>query len=170
MPNYMQYYTLNGRWTHQYFKKYIGAKICSFACKIGTQIPHLVSTQDKNMTKKISRAKGETVALAILDMDVQWAAIFADLEMTDLNYSDLFMRMWMARDVALTKTALYDFMPGVSRRTAVRYVQNLVDNGWLIERPAEDKRIKYVDLSIEINTRLERFLDFAFDRLGRIKA
>ncbi|MGZ3254233.1 MAG: MarR family transcriptional regulator [Burkholderiaceae bacterium] len=121
------------------------------------------------MTKKISRTKGETVALAILDMDVQWAAIFADLDMTDLNYSDLFMRMWMAKEMELTKTALYDFMPGVSRRTAVRYVQNLVDNGWLIERQAGDKRIKYVELSTEINSRLEHFLDFAFDRLGRVK-
>ncbi|MGZ3158197.1 MAG: MarR family transcriptional regulator [Burkholderiaceae bacterium] len=121
------------------------------------------------MNKKISRTKGETVALAILDMDVQWAAIFADLDMTDLNYSDLFMRMWMAKEMELTKTALYDFMPGVSRRTAVRYVQNLVDNGWLIERQAGDKRIKYVELSTEINSRLEHFLDFAFDRLGRVK-
>ena len=118
---------------------------------------------------KISRAKGETVALAILEMDVQWAAIFADLDMTDLNYSDLFMRMWMSKGMELSKTALYDFMPGVSRRTAVRYVQNLVDNGWLIEQQAEDRRIKYVSLSPEIDIRLERFLDFAFDRLGRIK-
>ncbi|MGZ3241289.1 MAG: MarR family transcriptional regulator [Burkholderiaceae bacterium] len=121
------------------------------------------------MNKKISRTKGETVALAILDMDVHWAAIFADLDMTDLNYSDLFMRMWIAKEMELTKTALYDFMPGVSRRTAVRYVQNLVDNGWLIERQAGDKRIKYVELSTEINSRLEHFLDFAFDRLGRVK-
>jgi predicted HTH transcriptional regulator len=120
------------------------------------------------MKKKISRAKGEIVALAILDMDVHWAEIFQNLDMTDLNYSDLFMRMWMSKNAKLTKTALYDFMPGVSRRTAVRYVQSLVDNGWLLEQQADDKRVKYVSLSAEINTRLERFLDFAFDRLRKI--
>lgn len=122
------------------------------------------------MKKKISRTRGEIVASAILDMDVRWTTSFQDLNMTDLNYSDLFMRMWMTQNAKLTKTSLYDFMPGVSRRTAVRYVQNLVNDGWLIEEQADDKRVKYVTLSPEISSRLEEFLNFAYERLGQLKS
>jgi hypothetical protein len=120
------------------------------------------------MKTKLGKAKGETVALAILEMDAQWAKIFSDVEMADLNYSDLFMRIWLAGKAELRKTNLYDFMPGVSRRTAVKYVQGLVDNGWLLEIPAADKRAKNINLSPEIIKRLENFLGFAFDRLSKI--
>jgi hypothetical protein len=120
------------------------------------------------MKTKLSKARGETVALAILEMDAQWAKMFADVEMSDLNYSDLFMRIWLAGNAELRKTNLYDFMPGVSRRTAVKYVQGLVDNGWLIEVPAADKRAKNINLSPELIKRLENFLGFAYDRLGKI--
>ncbi|MDV6345793.1 hypothetical protein [Nitrosomonas sp. Is37] len=71
------------------------------------------------MKKKISRTKGQAVARAILDMDFQWSAHFGDIGLGYLNYSDLFCEMWAGDESAFPKTALYNFMPGVSRRTAV---------------------------------------------------
>lgn len=117
------------------------------------------------MKKKISRVKGQAVARAILDMDFEWAEHFGDIGLNDLNYSDLFCQMWSGDEPQFTKTALYDFMPGVSRRTAVRYVQELIDAGWLIEATAEhDRRIRYVSLAATIEDRLEHFLAFVHQR------
>lgn len=116
-----------------------------------------------------SRKKRTAVASAILDMDDYWSTTFIDLALNDLNYSDLFFQMWLRRDQALSKTGLYDFMPGISRRTAVKYVQELIDRELLLEESAdEDKRVKYISLSGAVTTRLERYLDFAHERLRRL--
>jgi hypothetical protein len=121
------------------------------------------------MKKKIARSLGQSVARAILDMDLQWSASFGDLGLNDLNYSDLFCRMWMDEQAHFAKTALYDFMPGVSRRTAVRYVQSLIDDGWLLETSAEhDRRVKYVSLAPAIAHRLEQFLAYVHERFGTL--
>lgn len=122
------------------------------------------------MKKKMSRQKGLAIARAILDMDHHWSASFGDLGLSDLNYSDLFCRMWIDAHGAFPKTALYEFMPGVSRRTAVRYVQSLIDAGYLIETGAEhDRRIKSVALAPDIAQRLERFLGYVNDRFSELE-
>jgi hypothetical protein len=116
-----------------------------------------------------SKKNRAAVANLMLDLDDYWSSTFIELALNDLNYSDLFFQMWLRRDQALSKTGLYDFMPGISRRTAVKYVQELIDRDLLQEDCAEDdKRVKYVSLSKEINARLERYLDFAYERLNRI--
>ncbi|GAB2886514.1 hypothetical protein GCM10027093_21990 [Paraburkholderia jirisanensis] len=120
--------------------------------------------------KKIARTKAQAVARAILDMDHQWSAQFGELGLNDLNYSDLFCQMWANRGDQFAKTALYDFMPGVSRRTAVRYVQQLIDAGWLIETSAaHDRRIKHVQLALAIEERLEQFLAFVHQRFAALE-
>lgn len=122
------------------------------------------------MKKKIARNKGQAVARAILDMDWQWSAHFGDLGLNDLNYSDLFCRMWMDDGNVFAKTALYEFMPGVSRRTAVRYVQDLIDSGWLVEASSEeDRRIKQVSLAPSIEERLEQFLAYVHHRFAALE-
>ncbi|CAB3805685.1 hypothetical protein LMG28614_06265 [Paraburkholderia ultramafica] len=122
------------------------------------------------MKKKISRAKAQAVARAILDMDFQWSAHFGDLGLSDLNYSDLFCQMWADEQASFPKTALYGFMPGISRRTAVSYVQDLIDQGWLLQTGAkDDRRIKYVRLAPMIEERLERFLAFVHQRFGALE-
>ncbi|MFM0337092.1 MarR family transcriptional regulator [Paraburkholderia fungorum] len=121
------------------------------------------------MKKKLARNKGQAVARAILDMDWQWSAHFADLGLNDLNYSDLFCRMWMDDESHFAKTALYEFMPGVSRRTAVRYVQHLIDSGWLLETASDqDRRIKQVSLAVSIEERLEQFLAYVHQRFAAL--
>ena len=117
----------------------------------------------------VSNKKRSAVASAMLRADDFWTETFADLGLNDLNYSDLFFQMWLRANTPLTKTGLYDFMPGISRRTAVKYVQDLIDRKLLLEEYApEDRRVKYISLSVEIRGRLERYLDFAYEQLRRI--
>ncbi|MGF6755951.1 MarR family transcriptional regulator [Paraburkholderia sp. GAS42] len=142
-----------------------GARLCAcFAHKLCERLP-----TGETMIRKISRSKGKAVASAILDMDSQWAVHFGDIGLNDLNYSDLFCGMWMDDQRHFAKTVLYDFMPGVSRRTAVRYVQALIDDGWLVEESAEhDRRVKYVSFGPSIEHRLEQFLAYVHERFGAL--
>src|ERR1022692_1270692 len=117
----------------------------------------------------VSNKKRGAVASAMLRADDYWAETFGDLRLNDLNYSDLFFQMWLKADMELTKTGLYDFMPGISRRTAVKYVQDLIDRKLLREECApDDKRVKYISLSPEVRARLERYLDFAYENMRKL--
>lgn len=116
-----------------------------------------------------SKKRRAAAAGAMLDLDKYWTEAFGDLDLEDLNYSDLFFQMWLQREQPLSKTGLYDFMPGISRRTAVKYVQDLIDRGLLEEHSAShDRRVKHVAMTAELSGRLERYLDFACERLGKL--
>jgi hypothetical protein len=116
-----------------------------------------------------SKKKRIAVASAMLDLDEYWSDTFSDIGLNDINYSDLFFQMWLNHERALSKTGLYDFMPGISRRTAVKYVQDLIDRELLQEQSAEeDRRVRYVTMSKEITARLERYLDYANERLSKL--
>ncbi|RMQ99675.1 hypothetical protein ALP94_01299 [Pseudomonas savastanoi pv. glycinea] len=55
---------------------------------------------------------------------------------------------------------MHVFMPRVSRRTAVKYVQQLIDQELLQETGLkEDKRVRRVTLTAPLIKRLERFYD-----------
>lgn len=117
----------------------------------------------------IKDKKRAAAAGVMLRLDDYWTEAFADLGLNDLNYSDLFFQMWLRADTPLAKTGLYDFMPGISRRTAVKYVQDLIDRELLLEESGEsDKRVRYISLSAQIRERLERYLDFAYDNMRKI--
>lgn len=110
--------------------------------------------EDKDLIRR------EAVARALLKMDDSWVALFADLGLRDLSYSDLLTQMWLHRDQTLHKTDLYKFMPCISRRTAVKYVQQLIDKELLQESESpQDKRVREVTLSDILIDRLERFFD-----------
>lgn len=100
-------------------------------------------------------------AQAIFAIDSFWAETFADTSLSDLNYCDLFTQMWLTRhQPAQSKTDLYDLMPNISRRTAVKYVQKAIDQGMLAEHDCEtDKRIRLVTLTPKAIDKVERFLD-----------
>ena len=111
-------------------------------------------------------------AQAIFAIDSFWAETFADTSLSDLNYCDLFTQMWLMRgEPAKAKTDLYDLMPNISRRTAVKYVQNGIDQGMLAEQDCEtDKRIRLVTLTAPALEKVERFLDHAcasFRQVGK---
>lgn len=113
-----------------------------------------MSTRDTNRIQ---------AAQAIFAIDSFWAETFADTSLSDLNYCDLFTQMWLMRDEpAKAKTDLYDLMPNISRRTAVKYVQNAIDRGMLAEHECQsDKRIRLVTLTTSALEKVERFLDHA---------
>ncbi|WP_218838646.1 hypothetical protein [Halopseudomonas pelagia] len=109
-------------------------------------------------------------AQAIFAIDSFWAETFADTSLSDLNYCDLFTQMWLTRnEQAKAKTDLYDLMPNISRRTAVKYVQNAIDQGMLAEHECEtDKRIRLVTLTAPALAKVERFLDHACASFGEV--
>jgi hypothetical protein len=121
------------------------------------------------MTRRYNLGSRTEAAVAIFDIDTFWAEIFADTELNDLNYCDLFTQMWLKRDAPLPKTELCELMPNISRRTAVKYVQQAVDQGLLVECECEhDRRMRLISLSADCLTRVERFLDFTCQRFGPV--
>ena len=109
--------------------------------------------------------------MAVFDIDRCWAALFPEGELRDLNFCDLFTQLWLRRRVPLPKTELYDLMPNISRRTAVKYVQTSIDAGMLEEViSVADRRVHLVSLSAACEARVERFLDFTCQRFRGVGA
>ncbi|MDX1696030.1 MAG: hypothetical protein R3208_19855 [Ketobacteraceae bacterium] len=120
------------------------------------------------MAKRSKDQDRTMTARAILDIDEFWADIFARTQLNDLNYCDLFTQMWLNRETSLPKTELYSYMPNISQRTAVKYIQRAIDEGMLEECDCEhDRRVKLVSLSKDCEARVRRFLDFTFTRFRK---
>lgn len=114
------------------------------------------------MAKSYSDGRRQAFVLALIKMDHYWGEILGAPAFYDLNYSDLFTRMWMQQDRWFRKTELYELMPKVSHRTAVKYVQRAIASGVLLERPdKDDMRCKRIAMSPELLTRIEDFIDRA---------
>jgi len=108
----------------------------------------------------------------INDTDQYWVEVMGDRLFHDLNYYDLFTRMWLRlnndRDSpggtveAFRKSELYQLMPNVSQRTAIKYIQIAIDQGLLIERmDPGDLRSRRVTMSADLKRRIELFLDYS---------
>jgi hypothetical protein len=102
-------------------------------------------------------------AEAIFNIDTFWAETFAGTDMVDLHYSDLLTQMWVKRhDAPKPKTELYKMMPNISRRTAVKYVQKAIEQGFLAEHECDyDRRIRLVTLTPIAITKIETFLEYS---------
>ena len=112
------------------------------------------------MPKKYADRRRRAFVIALQESDAHWGALFGDEVFYDLNYSDLFTRMWLARDRAFTKTELYRFMPKVSHRTAVKYVQTAIEKGLLDETvDDQDRRRRRITMSPQLLKVIEDFLD-----------
>lgn len=112
------------------------------------------------MPKKYADRRRRAFVIALQESDAHWGALFGDEVFYDLNYSDLFTRMWLARGRAFTKTELYRFMPKVSHRTAVKYVQTAIEKGLLDETvDHEDRRRRCITMSPQLLEVIEDFLD-----------
>ncbi|MBN9124538.1 MAG: MarR family transcriptional regulator [Nitrosospira sp.] len=80
----------------------------------------------------------------------------------DLNYYDLFTRMWLELDGTYYKSELYQLMPNVSQRTAIKYIQTAIDHGLLIECiDPQDLRSKRIGMSNDLRRKIELFLDYS---------
>ena len=124
------------------------------------------------MTKRYTLPHRTRAAEAIFAIDHFWAQTFADTGLSDLNYCDLFTQMWLKRKgPPPAKTDLYALMPNISRRTAVKYVQNAIDRGMLAEQECStDRRLRLVTLTPAAASKVERFLDHtcsSFSEVGK---
>ncbi|WP_218146831.1 MarR family transcriptional regulator [Nitrosospira sp. Nsp14] len=108
----------------------------------------------------------------INDTDQYWVEVMGDRLFHDLNYYDLFTRMWLRLNndrgspggtvEAFRKSELYQLMPNVSQRTAIKYIQIAIDQGLLIERmDPGDLRSRRVTMSADLKRRIELFLDYS---------
>jgi hypothetical protein len=130
---------------------------------------HNQSSGGPGMTRRYNVGSRTEAAVAIFDIDSFWAQSFADTNLNDLNYCDLFTQMWLKRDARLAKTELYELMPNISRRTAVKYVQKAIDQGLLEECECEqDRRVRLVSMSADCLRRVDRFLDFTCQRFAPV--
>jgi len=112
--------------------------------------------------KKHSDRKRRHFVVALTSSDQYWGELFGDNIFYDLNYSDLFTRMWLNADKAYRKTDLYAFMPKVSQRTAAKYLQQAIDRGLLIEKQDdEDRRSRRITMSSDLRQRIEMYLDYS---------
>ncbi len=120
------------------------------------------------MTKAYSNQRRRAFVHALQEIDRFWGEILGDEAYYDLHYSDLFTRMWLHRNHTFRKTELYAFMPRISHRTAVKYVQRAIREGLLLEfTDAQDRRTKRVHLSDSMQERIEHFLDHAIATLEK---
>ncbi|MEO8767988.1 MAG: MarR family transcriptional regulator [Nitrosospira sp.] len=98
--------------------------------------------------------------------DRHWVDVLGDNLFHDLNYYDLFTRMWLqingAPRHAFHKSELYQLMPNVSQRTAIKYIQIAIDHGWLIEHTdPEDLRSRRITMAADLKQKIELFLDYS---------
>ncbi len=104
----------------------------------------------------------------LTSVDEYWVEVLGDSLFHDMNYYDLFTGMWLRHNsepggaFRFRKSELHRFMPHVSQRTAVKYVQISIDRGMLIEEtdPA-DLRSRKITMSPDLQRRIELFLDYA---------
>lgn len=98
--------------------------------------------------------------------DQYWMDVLGDKLFHDLNYYDLFTRMWLRlnetpRDI-FYKSDLYRLMPSISQRTAIKYIQIAIDHGLLIEHiDPEDLRSRQITMSAGLKQKIELFLDYS---------
>ena len=104
----------------------------------------------------------------LTSVDEYWVEVLGDSLFHDMNYYDLFTGMWLRHNsepggaFRFRKSELHRFMPHVSQRTAVKYVQTAIDRGLLVEETdSADLRSKRITMSPDLQRRIELFLDYA---------
>ena len=94
--------------------------------------------------------------------DRYWVEVLGNRLFHDLNYYDLFTRMWLKLDDTYCKSELYQLMPNVSQRTAIKYIQAAIDHGLLVEHvDPQDLRSKRIGMSDDLRRKIELFLDYS---------
>ena len=94
--------------------------------------------------------------------DRYWMEVLGNKLFHDLNYYDLFTRMWLKLDDTFCKSELYRLMPNISQRTAIKYIQVAIDHGLLVEHAdPQDLRSKRIGMSDDLRRKIELFLDYS---------
>jgi hypothetical protein len=119
-----------------------------------------------NKPQKQADARRRQFIQLLNNTDQYWVDILGNQLFHDLNYYDLFTQMWVrlngASCDAFQKSELYQLMPNISQRTAVKYVQIAIDHGLLIEHiDPKDLRFRRITMSGDLKQKIELFLDYS---------
>jgi hypothetical protein len=100
--------------------------------------------------------------LALRELDDAWVAAFHKSGFGDIYFSRLFTELWLRDSVAVSKTAAYDLVKGVSVQTAMKYVNKAIADGYLeeIENPA-DGRSRLLRMSPLLHEQFAQVIDRA---------
>ena len=114
------------------------------------------------MTEHYTNHERERFVISLLKIDAYWLKLFGNTEFNELHYSDLFTAMWLRREKSVHKTEACSFMTNISAKTAIKYLNNAVSAGYLIEvEDPRDKRSKLVKMSAELSISIEKFIDYS---------
>jgi hypothetical protein len=122
--------------------------------------------QTMNKPEKQADARRRKFIQLLNNTDQYWIDVLGNQLFHDLNYYDLFTQMWLRLNGGncdtFHKSELYQLMPNISQRTAVKYIQIAIDHGLLIEHiDPEDLRSRRVTMSADLKQKIELFLDYS---------
>lgn len=126
-----------------------------------------------NKSKGQSHARRCQFIQFLANIDEYWIEVLGDKRFHDLNYYDLFTRMWLKLNTdpndRFRKSDLYVFMPNVSQRTAIKYIQIAIDHGLLIEHTdPEDLRSRRITMAHDLKRKIEQFLDHSISIIDEL--
>jgi hypothetical protein len=100
--------------------------------------------------------------LALRELDDAWVAAFPETGFSDVYFSRLFTELWLRSDTAVTKTAAYELVTGLSIQTAMKYVRRAIEQGYLQELPnPSDGRSRLLRMSPLLRERFAQVIDRA---------
>jgi hypothetical protein len=107
--------------------------------------------------------------LALRELDDAWVSAFHKTGFGDVYFSRLFTELWLRGDAAVAKTDAYDFVQGVSRQTAMKYVRRAISEGYLIEleNPA-DGRSRLIRMSPLLREQFNGVIDRASEAFASV--
>src|SRR5450631_147011 len=93
--------------------------------------------RNKDDNSRTSRRRTRFL-LALRELDDAWVAAFHKSGFGDIYFSRLFTELWLRDSIAVSKTAAYDLVKGVSVQTAMKYVNKAIADGYFeeVDNPA----------------------------------
>ena len=120
------------------------------------------------MSKKTDFSRRTEFVRALKTMDAYWLSFLKDQDFYDLNYSDLFMELWL-QGAPVTKTDASLFIKHLGPQTARKYINRAVEMGYLLELDnPSDKRSRLISLSPELQKGLADFFDFTIATFQKV--
>jgi hypothetical protein len=93
-------------------------------------------------------------------VDQAWFDTFRQSGFSDVYFSRLFTELWLLGDTPLTKSDAYELVKDVSTHTAIKYVRNAIQAGYLEEFDnPEDGRSRQIRMTPLLRERFESVID-----------
>lgn len=107
--------------------------------------------------------------LALRELDDAWVSAFHKTGFGDVYFSRLFTELWLRGDSAVAKIDAYDFVQGVSRQTAMKYVRQAISEGYLTELDnPTDGRSRLIRMSPLLREQFNGVIDRASEAFASV--